>query len=230
MRIPGAPLLALTFVGLVVGAIVAAVAIARGRTRVAQYAALVAGAWLAAYATALVVTSLASHERLLSVGEAKRFCGFYLDCHMGMAVDRVDTTSVIGAPGDQLRAGGTFYVITLRVSSDARRVPLRLNDPRITIVDDEGFHYDRSQDAERKLAGAQLVNLEQPVNAGESFTRVVVIDVPRGVRDPRLHVTMGGPLERAVELVIIGDEDAVLHAPTLHALTPGSGVSSASAP
>jgi hypothetical protein len=129
-----------------------------------------------------------------------------------------------------MRAGGTFYVLTLRVSSDARRVALHLDKPRVAIVDAEGFRYERSLDAERKLASAQLADLERPVNAGESFSRVVVIDVPHGARDPRLHVTMGGRLDRAVELVLIGDEDAVLHAPTLHALTPGSGVSSASAP
>jgi hypothetical protein len=32
-----------------------------------------------------------------------------------------------------------------------------------------------------------------------------------------------------VELAIIGDEDALLHARTLHALEPGTGVSSATA-
>ena len=230
MELPGVALLALTLLGLFAGGIAAVVAVARGRPSIARYIALVAGAWVGAYATVLVVTSLASRERVLTVGETKRFCGFYLDCHMGVAVERVDTASSIGPPGDEIRAGGTFYVVTLRVSSDARRVPLNLDKPRVAIVDAEGFRYERSLDVERKLARAQLPDLEQPVHAGESFSRVVVIDVPHGVRDPRLHVTMGGTLDRAAELVLIGDEDALLHARTLHGLTPGSGVSSASAP
>jgi hypothetical protein len=230
MEIAGVSLLALTLLGLLASGIVAVIAMARGRPRVAQYIALVVGAWVAAYGTVLIVTSVMSHERVLAVGETKRFCGFYLDCHMGVAVERVDTASSVGPPGDEMRAGGTFYLITMRVSSDARRVPLSLDKPSVTIVDAEGFRYERSLEAERKLASAQLADLEQPVNAGESFSRVVIIDVPRGVRDPRLHVTMGGPFDRAVERVLIGDEDALLHAPTLHALTPGSGVSSASAP
>jgi hypothetical protein len=234
MELPGVALFAVTLLGLAAG-IVALISIARGRTRPAQrararYIALVTGTWVAAYAAVLIVTSLASREHVLPVGETKRFCGFYLDCHMGVAVERVDTASSIGPPGDEMRAGGTFYIITLRVSSDARRVPLRLDDPRVSIVDAEGFRYERSLDLERKLPSPRLTDLEQPVSAGDSFSRVVVIDVPRGVRDPRLHVTMGGPLTRAVELVLIGDEDALLHAPTLHALTPGSGISSASAP
>jgi hypothetical protein len=199
--------------------------IRRGRAPVARSIALVIAAWVGAYATVLVVTSLASRERVLALGETKRFCGFYLDCHMGVAVDRVDTMSTIGG----IRAGGTFYVVTLRVSSDARRVPLHLERPTIVIVDAEGFRHERSLDAEHALGRAQLIELERPVDAGDSFTRAVVIDVPHDVRDPRLHVTMGGLLDRTVELALIGDEDALLHAPTLHALVPGAGVSSASA-
>lgn len=225
MELPGIPILAFTILGLLAAAIASVVLVRRGRAPLARSIALVAAAWLGAYVTVLVITSLASRERTLALGETKRFCGFYLDCHMGVAVERVDTVSSIGG----VRAGGTFYVVTLRVSSDARRVPLRLEQPKIAIVDREGFRHERSPDAEHALGRGQLLELERPVEAGHSFTRAVVIDVPHDVRDPRLHVTMGGPLDRTVELALIGDEDALLHAPTMHALVPGSGVSSASA-
>jgi hypothetical protein len=128
-----------------------------------------------------------------------------------------------------MRAGGTFYIITLRVSSDARRVPLHLEQPEFAIVDAEGFRHERALDAEQRLPAAWVGDLERAVRAGSSFTRTIVIDVPRGARDPRLHVTMGGLLDRVAELAVIGDEDALLHAPTLQALAPGSGISSASA-
>jgi hypothetical protein len=224
----GAPLLAVTVLGLIAAAILTVISMARGRTRVARSIVLVSAAWGGAYATLLIVASLESRERTLPIGETKRFCGFYLDCHMGVAVERVDTMSSIGPPSEELRAGGTFYVITLRVSSDARRVPLHLEHPRAVIVDAEGFHHERSLEAEQKLASAQRVELERPVEAGDSFTRAIVIDVP-GVREPRLYVSVGGPLDRALELAVIGDEDALLHARTFHALAVGSGVSSASA-
>ena len=223
----GAPLLAVTVLGLIAAAILTVISMARGRTRVARSIVLVSAAWVGAYATLLIFTSLESRERTLPLGEAKRFCGFYLDCHMGVAVERVDTMSTIGPPSDELRAGGMFYVVTLRVSSDARRVPLHLERPHAVIVDSEGFHHERSLEAEQKLASA-LAELERPVQAGDSFTRAIVIDVPRGVREPRLYVSMGGPLDRALELAVIGDEDALLHARTFHALEPTSGVSSAS--
>ena len=225
MEIPGVPLLAVTILGLIAAVVACIVAVVRGRADVARSIAMVSVAWIAAYAALLIVTSLASRERTLALGETKRFCGFYLDCHMGVAVEHVDTMSSIG----DMRAGGTFYVITLRVSSDAKRVPLHLENPSIAIVDREGFRYDRFFDAERRIAREQAVDLERPVEAGHSFTRVVVIDVPHGARNPRLLVRMGGLLDRAVELAILGDEDAFLHAQTLHALVPGSGVSSVSA-
>ena len=224
MEISGVLLFAVTILGLLAGAVVCVVSVVRGWAGIARSIAMVSIAWLAAYASLLIVTSLASRERTLALGETKRFCGVYLDCHIGVAVEHVDTMSSIG----DLRAGGTFYVVTLRVSSDAKRVPLHLERPSIAIIDGEGFRYDRSLDAERKLARDEPVDLERPVEAGHSFTRVVVIDVPHGVRSPRLRVTMGGSFDRALELAVIGDEDAFLHAPTLHALVPGSGVSSAS--
>ncbi|HJR67572.1 MAG TPA: hypothetical protein VJ802_14170 [Gemmatimonadaceae bacterium] len=223
MELPGVLILVITLFGLFAAGVASVVVARRGKTPVARAIALVGAAWLGAYATILIVTSLTSHERTLALGETKRFCGFYLDCHMGVAVERVDTTSAIGG----IRAGGTYYVVTLRVSSNARRRPLRLERPDIVIVDAEGFRHERSLDAEHALG--QLDGLDRLVEAGASFTRAVVIDVPHDVRDPRLEVTMGGVVERTVELALIGDEDAWLHAPTLHALVPGSGVSSASA-
>src|SRR5688572_17524913 len=143
MESVGVPLLAFTVLGLLAAGVVGALALLRGRTRPARALALLCAAWLGAYATVLIVTSLASRERTLAVGETKRFCGFYLDCHMGVAVARVDTMSRIGESGDEVRAGGTFYVVTLRVSSDARRVPLHLEQPRAVIVDAEGFRHER---------------------------------------------------------------------------------------
>jgi hypothetical protein len=229
MEFPGVALLALTILGLLAAGGATLLALVKGRARVARSIILVAGAWVAAYATVLIVTSIASRQRTLALGETKRFCGFYLDCHMGVAVERVDTMSSIGEPGNEVRAGGTFHVITLRVSSDARRVPLHLQQPAIAIVDAEGFRHERSLEAEQRLPRARLADLEQRVDAGGSFTRTIVIDVPHGAREPRLHVTIGAPLARAVEFALIGDEDALLHAPTLQALAPVSGVSSASA-
>lgn len=230
MDFPGVLLLAVTLFGVVASAIVAFIAARRGRTSAAKSIGAVGAAWLAAYAALLVITSLASGERTLALGETKRFCGFYLDCHLGVAVERVDTLSQIGEASNAIEAGGTFYVVTVRVSSDARRVPLELERPNAVLVDAEGYRYERVPDAEQRLANAATpIHLDEWLDPGQSFTRRLVFDVPRGARGPRLHVTEGSPIERAMELAIVGDEDALLHPPTLHALEPGAGVSSAAA-
>ena len=188
MEIPGVLLLAVTILGLLVGAVVCVVSVVRGWAGVARSIAMVSIAWIAAYASLLIVTSLTSRERTLALGETKRFCGFYLDCHIGVAVEHVDTMSSFG----DMRAGGTFYVVMLRVSSDAKRVPLHLESPSIAIVDREGFRYDRSVDAERQLARDEPVDLERPVEAGHSFTRVVVIGSSFAVGGPAGRFRLAG--------------------------------------
>ncbi|HYE95771.1 MAG TPA: hypothetical protein VD962_06145 [Rubricoccaceae bacterium] len=187
-----------------------------GRPRLAQAAALAATAWVALYALALVSVSLSSRERVLRVGERQAFCGFYLDCHMGLAVERVETAVALG---DQ-QATGRFYVVTLRVSSDARRATLRLGGPALVVRDAEGRTYRRDRAAEHALAaeGRPTTPLTREVAAGGSFLTTVVFDLPPGADEPRLVVTDARGVDRVIESVLIGDEDSFLHARTVHAL------------
>src|SRR5437870_2547686 len=64
-----------------------------------------AAVWLAFYAVMLVGFSLASKEKVLAAGEAKEYCGFYLDCHVHTTVTGVRTAKSIG----DRTATGTFY-------------------------------------------------------------------------------------------------------------------------
>jgi hypothetical protein len=80
------------------------------------------------YAVALVAVSVASQRHVLAPGEIKRFCGLYLDCHLGVSVDAVRTAATVGDPERLVRAKGTFQIVTLRVSSDARRATLSHRD------------------------------------------------------------------------------------------------------
>src|SRR5919108_344357 len=74
--------------------------------------------WATVYAGLLMSTSARSHARVLAPGNVKRFCGFYLDCHMGAAVVDVRRMPSLGAPPNEVRAAGEFYVVTLSVTSD----------------------------------------------------------------------------------------------------------------
>ncbi len=174
----------------------------------------------AGYGVALVATSLASHERLLAVGDTKRFCGFYLDCHLGVSVEGVALVPEIGG----VRAGGAFHVLTLRISSDAKRATLRPGRVDLVLVDEAGRHIARAQAAEAALARERGASgpLEQDVAAGGSYTVTVVFDVPAGAA-PRLWAREGIGVDRLIERVLIGDEDALLHRPVLMALPRPAG-------
>jgi hypothetical protein len=179
--------------------------------------------WGTAYTALLVSTSLTSHEHVLPPGEIKRFCGFYLDCHMGTAVVDVRRTSTLGAPPNEVRTTGEFYVVTLKVTSDARRATLSLANPTATIVDATGRVFQRSAVGERALANAvgPAIPLNQPVTANSAFTTPIVFDLPADVADPTLLITDTPGLARAVEGLLIGDEDSFLHKRTYFALTAG---------
>ena len=171
----------------------------------------------AAYSGALLTASLTSQERVLARGETLKFCGFYLDCHLGVAVEGVEQRASIG--GEQAR--GEFYVIQLEVSSDARRATLQLGRPSFRVIDNEGNRYTRAEAAERALAGAgETAPLVRPIQAGDSYRVTLVFDLPREIHEPRLHVSDAAGVDRVLEGILIGDDDSILHKPTTLALRP----------
>jgi len=167
-------------------------------------------AWLGLYGGAVLVASLFSHETVLPPGETKQFCGFYFDCHLGVAV-RGDV--VPAAIGD--RRGGTLHVLTLEFSNSARRANLTPYDLRIEVVDADGRHYARDLAAEAIWSGGRSVELMRPIRAGGSYTVPVIFDLPRGIVDPRLFVREGLGVDRVIEGVLLGDEDSFLHKKTM---------------
>lgn len=179
-------------------------------------AALAAGAGV--YAAALLAVSLGSEPRVLGPREQKRFCGFYLDCHLYVSVADVRRTPTLG----DRTARGTFWVVRLQVGSDARRAVLAPRGLTVEMTDGRGRRIARYPDAEAALVPWRRtpLPLERPVDPGASYLREVVFDVPDDVRDPRLLVTEGAGVDRLIERFVIGDEDSWLHAPTIIRLEP----------
>ena len=175
---------------------------------------MLAGA--AAYSGGLLTASLTSKERVLARGETLKFCGFYLDCHLGVAVEAVNRLETIGSE----RAKGTYYVVQVQVSSDARRATLQLGRPAFRVIDGAGNGYTRAESAERALAleSGDSMPLVRPIAAGESYDIRVVFDLPEGVSNPRLQVTDAAGVDRVLEGILIGDDDSILHKPTTLAL------------
>jgi hypothetical protein len=177
----------------------------------------VGGAWALAYLGLVAAVSAGSRQQVLPPGQVKRFCGFYLDCHLGVAAGRTRTLPAIG----EVRAAGTFYVVTLRIESNARAAMLTPSRLDVELVDGFGNRRSRDLAAEAAWAGAggNPGRLERAVGPGESYAVDVVFDLPADTpRPPLLSVTEGFPEERIIELFVVGDEDSFLHAPTLLAL------------
>lgn len=211
------PALGILMILVTIGLVFSAVAIAvvrrlqNRRPPLARAATILAG-WAAVYAVVLVAVSLASEPRVLSLGEDKKFCGFYIDCHRQLAVTAVERLDSIGA----MRPGGVFYVLTLRIGSDAKIARMRLIDPRLEIVDAAGRRHGRSAAGEQALARVRgpLPALTDTVGPGGSYLTTVVFDVPRDAREPHLRATDGWWADRLIEFFLVGDEDSFLHAPT----------------
>jgi hypothetical protein len=170
-----------------------------------------AGGWTALYAGAVIAVSLTSHHELLPVGETKYFCGFYLDCHVGVAVLGDSMAPDLGGR----RASGVFHVLTLQFSSSARRETLRPWDVRMYLEDSTGRRFVRDHIAEEALGVGEA--LERDIAPGGSFVARVVFDVAEGARAPRLLVHQG-PNLLFPEALLIGDEASLLHRKTWLAL------------
>ncbi|MEK7380915.1 MAG: hypothetical protein AAB075_07900, partial [Gemmatimonadota bacterium] len=73
------------------------------------------------YSGFFLYAGLTSQEEVLPAGTPYHFCGFYLDCHLSVAVEAVTVTPT--------SAGGERYTVLVRFASDARRAVLVLDRP-----------------------------------------------------------------------------------------------------
>jgi hypothetical protein len=171
------------------------------------------------YLITLVTVSLTSPRQVLAAGQVKRFCGFYVDCHLGVSVDGVRTARTLGGPSHPVIARGTFHIVTLRVSSNAIAATLTPYGLLAQVVDDQGRYYRRDRAAERALLGTEGERpIEQPIAAGDAYTRTLVFDLPAEAANPALAVSEQGLLDVLIEMLLIGDEDSLFHNPTLLSL------------
>jgi hypothetical protein len=166
------------------------------------------------YWAAFLTTSLTSQEQVLELNQEKRFCGFYLDCHLSASVTNVSRMKTLGPLPQPKTAAGLFYVVTVRIRSDAMRARMSFDNPEATVVDARGKQYERSVEAEAAWESAQgrAVPLAQEIEpGGHSYTKDLVFDLPQDIEQPSLLLSKGGRLERLTEMFLVGDEDSWLH-------------------
>ena len=197
----GLLMMLLTVGGLFVAAILLIVAFWKKFDWLRKFVLSAAAVWFVFYIATLLGFSLLSEEKTLGFNEPKEFCGFYLDCHMHTSVSNVRKTKTIG----DLTAQGEFYIVRVRVFSNAKRAELGLHSPKFYVIDEDGKRYSRVEETENPEPP-----FDQKVPAGGSFEREVVFDLPLEVKKPRLDAAQGG-IDKIVESFLIGDEDSLFH-------------------
>jgi hypothetical protein len=201
----GVLLMILTIGGLIVAAVVLIVAGVTKKTWLGSFIFGGVAIWFAFYFAMLFGTSYTSTERTLAFNEPKKFCGFYLDCHMHVSVNDVRRTKEIGNKS----AAGEFYLVKVEVFSDAARATLGLNTVDAHVIDSAGQAYNRDMLAEAELAPQP--EFEKRVGPEQSFVKEIVFDIPTDAENPRLDIRETSGFDQVVEAILVGDEDSILH-------------------
>lgn len=173
------------------------------------------------YFVILILVSIHSHNRLLSLGEVKHFSGFYLDSHLGAEVMDVKKTDTIDSLTNVKSAQNQdFYLVTLKITNNARRATLRLHDPIVEIMDEQGKRF-RPQFIGKTLIHSPQNGIPQlalPVGPNDdSFTQDLVFEIPSSVQGLKLLVEEG---DWFPEIFLIGDEKSLLHKKTYFQIEP----------
>lgn len=201
----GVLLMLMTIGGLVIAAILLVIAWLNESTWLKKFVLGGVAVWFAFYIAMLLGFSLFSREKTLTTGQAKEYCGFYLDCHMHTAVMGVRRTKTFG----DLTAKGEFYIVTVRVFSNAKRATLGLLAVDAHVVDAAGKTYRRDIDAESRLP--KQPDFDTKISPLGSFEKEIAFDLPPDVQDPRLDMREGYGIDHLIEAVLVDDEDSIFH-------------------
>ncbi len=155
------------------------------------------------YSSLLVMASLTSRERVLPPGARYAFCGFYLDCHLGVSLEQIRVEPVPG--------GAAQYRVRVRVDSDAVRARLGVRALTAVLEDAQGRRYRAVQ-----------VPAAMSLGPGDAAHGEFVFVTPGPIEGARLRVQMGHWIERLVETFLVGDVDSLLHKRVYLALEPAT--------
>jgi hypothetical protein len=173
------------------------------------------GGFLVVYLGIEMGVSLTTPQRVLQMGEDRCFDDWCL------VVDGVRLAPSIGQGEGAARAQGVFYIVTIRVSSRAKRVSQRAPDSKVILTDRQEKRYDPSPAGQKayEAANGPAAPLGALLAPGASFTTVRVFDLPKNAVDPSAIVLHGeGP-----GWFVIGDDASLLHKRTVIRLrTSGS--------
>jgi len=153
----------------------------------------------AVYMCLVLAVSVLAQRKVLAMGQKRCFDDWCL------AVENATTASRIGSS----QAQGKFYIVTVSVSSEARRVSQRAPDATVHLEDGRGRVYDPSTTGQSAYAAqnGSAKPLSDRLGPGESFTTTRVFDLPTDAEQVGLVVVHGA----WPGWFIIGDSQSLLH-------------------
>ena len=169
------------------------------------------------YLAAILIFSLASHEKVLARGEEKHFCE--IDCHLAYSIVATRQSKTLGDPPNQETAQGAYTIITIKTRFDQTTISPRRGDGLLypnrrvlTVIDERGNKYAPAAGDKRAFYTAQTRStpMEAPLRPGESYTTDVIFDLPVEVKAATLLINEG---EWETHLVI-GHENSPFHRQT----------------
>jgi hypothetical protein len=104
-------------------------------------------------------------------------------------VTGVGRSPTIGSGSDTAQAHGMFYVVTIRVDNDAKRVSFKWDERIPHIVDAAGDRFDKSPDGQAALDA--VTKPKFAVLPGQSASFEAVFDVPVDAQRPVLALDNG---------------------------------------
>lgn len=201
----GIVLMLMTISGLIAAAVLFVISHVAKRTWLKHFVWGGLTTWFAAYMFLFFCASFFSQEKTLAIGEPKEFCGFYFDCHLHAAVSDVRKTKTLG----DKTANGEFYVVKVKIFSNAKQALLGLLTVGARVFDERNHVFSRDVQAEARLG--EQPPFERQISPVESFEKEIVFDLPLDAANPRLDIREGYGLDRAIESVLVGDEDSLFH-------------------
>jgi hypothetical protein len=121
------------------------------------------------------------------------------------AVTNIRRAKTIGG----ITASGQFYVVRVKVFSDAKRATLGLLAVDAKVVDADNRRYARDLEAETQVG--EQPPFDRKISPAESFEKEIVFDLPENVLGPRLDIKEGYGIDHVIEAVLIDDEDSIFH-------------------
>ncbi len=162
------------------------------------------------YLGVVAVVAVRAPQHIMALGEDRCFDEM---CFAVMGWNRMPLTNPMSGAADP---GRSVYFFDVRVANRSRSRAQRENGRKGVLIDRSGQVYEVSKEGMRRYspAGAPpYAGLEAEVGPGQSMETKLVFDLPTAVDYPGFALTSDLAINPA--RIVIGDEDSLLHWPTV---------------